>query len=523
MWFGDLVTMPWFDEVWLKEVYANFIADKVVSPLFPEFNQDLLFLLAHQYPAYTTDRTKGTHPIAQELDNLRDAGTLYGPVIYHKAPVVMKMLEKKIGAEALRKGLQQYLGKYAFGNAGWNDLIVLLDTDGSLKAWSDTWVYQSGRPHLKAFAENRDLVIEQTDPSGKNTCWQQEIGVVWPDGDSLKHRMVKIENRVIRIRDLFFDKKPEWLYLNGNGQVYAYVEMDKPTQQFFSRHLAEIDDDLFRTAVWTDLYENLMQGDLTSEEFLQAVIRNLPEEKNPVIFEQVLAYMQDVYVFRAGAETRKTYRQQVEQFIQEQLPERQDGKNALMNAAIRLYSYPGSISKLYQVWKNKTDFEGYSLTEKQRTDLAFYLSLNIPEQAKEILDVQESRLTNPDEGQRFRFIRQSLDPDQAIRDAFFYSLLKAENREHEPWVNEALAFLNHPVRDPESIRYIRPGLEVLQEIQLTGDIFFPQSWLDNLLTGHHSPAAADTVLRFLTEHPGYPENLKRKILKSADFLLKKIK
>lgn len=521
MWFGDLVTMPWFDEVWLKEVYANFIADKVVSPLFPDFNQDLLFLLAHQHQAYSTDRTGGTHPVGQELENLKDAGTLYGSIIYHKAPVIMKMLEEKIGEEALQKGLQRYLQRYSFGNAGWKDLVTLLDADGSLKVWSDTWVYQSGRPHLKARVEKADLVIEQSDPDLKTRNWQQEIDVVWPDGDSLKHQIVPIDGSQTRIQNLFPHGNTDWVYLNGNGQVYAYVEMSKPTQQFFCQHLSQIDDDLLRAAAWTDLYENLMQGNLLSGEFLQAVIKNLPEEKNPVIFERVLSSMQDVYAFRADDGTRKTYGQQVESLIQEQLNKRQDGKNALMNAAICLYSSPGSILKLYGVWKDKTNFEGYALTEKQQTDLAFYLSLNMAEQAKEILDVQEARLTNPDERRRFQFIRQSLDPDPAIRDVFFNALLKPENREHEPWVNEALAFLNHPLREPGSISYIRPGLEVLQDIQTSGDIFFPQSWLDNLLTGHHRQAAADTVRQFLSEYPEYPENLKRKILKSADFLLKR--
>ncbi|MGV8138653.1 MAG: M1 family metallopeptidase [Mangrovibacterium sp.] len=520
MWFGDLVTMPWFDEVWLKEVFANFIADKVVSPLFPEFDQDLLFLLAHQYPAYGTDRTGGTHPVGQELDNLRDAGTLYGPVIYHKAPVIMKMLEKKIGAETLRKGLHRYLHQFSFGNAGWRDLIALLDTTGSLKEWSDAWVYRAGRPHLHARIDNDDLVIDQTDPSGENRCWQQAVELVWPDGDSLKRQVVELEDSQIRIRDLFSGGIPEWLYLNGNGQAYAYVEMDKPAQQFFIRRLAGLDDDLLRAAVWTDLYENLMQGDLTPGGFLQAVMNNLPEEKHAVIFERILLYLEDVYVYRADQETREAYAEQTEHLIGEEMKRRPDQRNALTRAVIRLYSSSGALSRLYQVWKYQVAMEGYTPTERQQNDLAFYLALKWPERAEEILNVQESRLTNPDERRRFQFIRQSLDPDQAARNAFFTSLLRADNREHEPWVNDALAFLNHPLREPESIRYIRPGLEVLQEIQLTGDIFFPQSWLDNLLTGHHSPAAADTVRRFLKEHPDYPETLKRKILKSADFLLK---
>ncbi|MBV5348792.1 hypothetical protein JZU61_03945, partial [bacterium] len=75
MWFGDMVTMPWFDEVWLKEVFANFIADKVVTPMFPEFNFDLQFLLAHYDVAYSVDRTSGANAIGQKLANMKDAGS----------------------------------------------------------------------------------------------------------------------------------------------------------------------------------------------------------------------------------------------------------------------------------------------------------------------------------------------------------------------------------------------------------------------------------------------------------------
>ena len=83
----------------IRSYYANFIADKVTAPLFPDFNQELLFLMAHYADAYSVDRTEGANPITQPLDNLQDAGTLYGSIIYHKAPVVMGMLEDRIGKE----------------------------------------------------------------------------------------------------------------------------------------------------------------------------------------------------------------------------------------------------------------------------------------------------------------------------------------------------------------------------------------------------------------------------------------
>ena len=107
MWFGDLVTMEWFDDVWLKEVFANFMAAKIVNPNFPEIDHELRFLLAHYPGAYSIDRTAGTHPIQQPLDNLENAGTLYGSIIYQKAPIVMRNLEDLIWCSAFSEWYSQ--------------------------------------------------------------------------------------------------------------------------------------------------------------------------------------------------------------------------------------------------------------------------------------------------------------------------------------------------------------------------------------------------------------------------------
>src|SRR6185436_14065357 len=150
MWFGDLVTMKWFDDVWMKEVFANFMAAKIVNPSFPAINHDLRFLLNYYPPAYDVDRTDGSNPIRQPLANLNEAGTLYGNIIYDKAPIVMRQLEALVGADTLRDGLREYLARFAFGNATWADLIQILDgrTPEDLAAWSHAWVEEPGRPTI---------------------------------------------------------------------------------------------------------------------------------------------------------------------------------------------------------------------------------------------------------------------------------------------------------------------------------------------------------------------------------------
>jgi aminopeptidase N len=114
----------------------------------------------------------------------------------------------------------------------------------------------------------------------------------------------------------------------------------------------------------------------------------------------------------------------------------------------------------------------------------------------------------------------ALSADTAERDAFFESLRDPANREHEPWVLEALGYLHHPLRSARAERYILPSLDMVEEIQRTGDIFFPLGWLSATLDGHNTPTAAAIVQEFLDAHPDLPERLRGKVLQAGDGLLR---
>jgi aminopeptidase N len=123
------------------------MASKIVNPSFPAINHDLRFFLQHYPVAYDVDRTAGANPIRQDLANLSEAGSLYGAIIYQKAPVVMRQLERLIGEADLREGLREYLTLHGFSNAGWPELVAMLDrrTPIDLAAWSRSWVNERGR------------------------------------------------------------------------------------------------------------------------------------------------------------------------------------------------------------------------------------------------------------------------------------------------------------------------------------------------------------------------------------------
>ena len=123
---------------------------------------------------------------------------------------------------------------------------------------------------------------------------------------------------------------------------------------------------------------------------------------------------------------------------------------------------------------------------------------------------------------RFAFVSPALSSDPAVREQAFERFRQLENRRREPWVVESLAYLNHPLREAHARRFIRPSLELLKEIQRTGDIFFPTRWTEASLSGHRSAEAAATVRDFLASELHYPQRLRWTILSSADELFRSV-
>lgn len=141
------------------------------------------------------------------------------------------------------------------------------------------------------------------------------------------------------------------------------------------------------------------------------------------------------------------------------------------------------------------------------------------EASDSILAAQRSRIDNADRLAEFDFVAPALSDDRETRDAFFASLSDPANRARESWVVTFLPFLHHPLRARESEHYIWPSLDLLEEIQRTGDIFFPQRWLGATLAGHQTVSAVSIVQDYLDERPDLAPRLRGKVLQSADGLV----
>ena len=174
--------------------------------------------------------------------------------------------------------------------------------------------------------------------------------------------------------------------------------------------------------------------------------------------------------------------------------------------------------KLIKIWKKDLDINDLKFSTKEYTKIAFELAIRDVSDIDSILNEQYKPINNKERKDRFNFIKPALSNDDDERNQFFENLKKEENREKEPWVSDALKYFHHPLRNNRSIKYISPSLELLKEIQITGDIFFPTKWLEATFKGHSSIDAVTEVNLFLNENPSYPQDLKNKILQSTDLV-----
>ncbi|MDO8793048.1 MAG: M1 family aminopeptidase [Vicinamibacterales bacterium] len=463
MWFGDLVTMRWFDDVWLKEVFANLMAEKILAGDWPDDGAALRFYLAHYPAAYDVDRTGGAHPIRQHLENLDRAGEIYGPIVYQKSPIAFRELESRMGAEPFRHAVRQYLGEWKWRTASWPDLLVCCEAacGASLGAWSRQWFDTAGRPEIVP------------------------VNRRWP------------------------------------ATSYGHVRLDADTRAYLLDHLNETCDGDGRAAAWLALWESVADGVLGPGVYLKAVLGSLGTESEPPLVAHLLGSLRRVFWRWLRPAARAVVATVVEQACCEGLARSADAPQARMwlAAARDLTTTREGIRWLRAVWSGRESTAAGALSEPDQIALAETLAVLEGEAAESVLHEQLARTTSPERRARLEYLLPALSSTPASREGMLTRLRSAELRRPEAWALDAIGYLHHPMREDHAVSLLRPSLELLLDVHRTGDIFLPRRWAHATLRGHSSRAAAETVQACLATLP-LSSHLRRLVLEAADDLLR---
>ncbi|MEL5903259.1 M1 family metallopeptidase [Elizabethkingia anophelis] len=524
LWFGDMVTMDWFNDVWTKEVFANFMADKSTGASSDKSVYDLKFLTTHFPAAYSVDRTIGANPIRQVLDNLQNAGMMYGPIIYNKAPIMMRQLELLIGEENFRKGISEYLRKYAYSNATWPDLITILDnqTPEDLQSWNQVWVNEPGRPIIDYTIKYKGNKIENfkisQHPEHGDTqkLWPQEFQISLFYPDKIEKVDVRFSEKQQDIPELKGRQKPLFVLQNSSGIGYGVFNVDKDLISGFSL----IKDPVSRASAYISLYENMLGGSgITPQELLHFFAGQLQKESTELNLRLITGYISGIYWGFLTESIRNKESESLENIVWNALQKQAavNNKKNLFDCYQGIFQSKKAYDNLYTIWKSQTAPQGITLNDEDFTSLALALSLR-NNNNNDLLQEQLTRIKNPDRINRFKIIMKAASSDKKIRDEFFNSLAERQNRSNESAVGSALGYLHHPLRQHTSINYLPQTLELLKEIQKTGDIFFPDNWLRSTFSSYQNPKALTVVNQFIQQNPDYNSILKNKILQATENL-----
>lgn len=526
MWFGDLVTMNWFEDVWMKEVFANFMAGKLVNPAYPEINHELSFLTNHYSSAYGEDRTKGTNPIRQQLANLKDAGSLYGSIIYDKAPIMMRQLETAMGEKAFQRGIQTYIKTFANSNAKWSDLVEILDqeTEIDLQSWSKVWVNQSGRPILSNQINYSDdekitsFTISQKAEDGSEKVWPQLFDVTLFYPNEMKTFSVSLESESFDLKEAQGLEKPTAILFNSNGLGYGIFPLDLNSLE----QIQTLENEVMRGQFYINLFENTLAGKISPEQTFEVLRKGILEEKNEILARLISSEMNTLFWTFLTQEQRETQLPILEEQLWNLL--QQDISTNMKKTIFSLYSgiayNESGQNRLYQVWKKNIEIKDLKLNPDNFTSLAMTLAVYGHPKFDEILTEERTRVSNPDKLARFDFLQPALSQNKSDRDALFESFKQEKNREKESWVLSACGYIHHPLHQETAVKHLPLALDLLEEIQKTGDIFFPKRWVSVTAGQYSSPEAAKIVSSFLDSHPEYNPILKNKILQATDNLMR---
>ncbi|MGO4679148.1 aminopeptidase N [Microbacterium sp. 2MCAF23] len=276
MWFGDLVTMQWWDDLWLKESFADYMGSHASVAATEYTDAWVAFANRRKAWAYTQDQLPSTHPIVADIPDLEAAKLNFDGITYAKGAAVLKQLVAFVGEEAFFEGARRYFARHAYGNTTLEDLLVELElaSGRDMRAWAQAWLQTTGMSTVSIERDaDGDAVVVQTDPRPHRL----QIGLYDLQGDTL----------VLRERipvDLAEERTPvalpdaDLVLLNDGDLTYAKARLDERSLSAVERGLSWIDDPLARGLIWSALWNATRDGELAVAKYLEIVVAHAPRE-----------------------------------------------------------------------------------------------------------------------------------------------------------------------------------------------------------------------------------------------------
>ncbi|MER6689790.1 aminopeptidase N [Streptomyces minutiscleroticus] len=329
MWFGDLVTMEWWNDLWLNESFATYtsIACQAYAPGSRWPHSWTTFANSMKTWAYRQDQLPSTHPIMADIRDLDDVLVNFDGITYAKGASVLKQLVAYVGEDEFFRGVQAYFKAHAYGNTRLGDLLgALEETSGrDLKTWSRKWLETAGinvlRPEIETDADGviTSFAVRQEAPAlpagakGEPTLRPHRIAIGLYDADPESGRLVRgerveldVDGEITAVSELVGKRRPAVVLLNDDDLSYAKVRLDEESLSYVTEHLGDFAESLPRALCWASAWDTVRDGELATRDYLSLVLSGIGKESDIGVVQSLHRQVKlalDLYADPAWRET----------------------------------------------------------------------------------------------------------------------------------------------------------------------------------------------------------------------------
>ncbi len=529
-WFGDLVTMRWWNGLWLNESFASYMAT-MASETSGEFDNPWLAQYRSKQGAYFTDESITTHPIEVPVPSTANAFDNIDAITYNKGASTLHQMRKLIGDEAFRQGVHNYLLAHSYGNATLDDFIGALSKSSGrdLQPWAKEWLYQPGVDTLSA---------EVKCANGKVSTFTLQQSPSNPAYPTLRSQLVQVALFNIVDGKLALSNKqsvtysgastavpafigqacPDLVYPNYEDWGFVKVVLDAKSFATARAHLAGVEDPMLRSMLWQSLGDGLRDRRLSLEDFVQATLDNAPKETDYTLLRQALgnfgAAKGYLRTFAPGSAIDRRLSKQMEDTLWAGLEAdrgNRDRARAWFGTYVDVASTDAALARLGDILSGKNDAAGVEVDQEDRWSIIEQLNrYNAP--GSEALIAQELLRDKSESGQLSSLAATVIRPEAATKTAWLAKIQSLDNSEPYARLRVAMGSMYPGGQEALDEATAAQRLATLAEIDRKADRVFMRSYAGSMIPSTCTAASVDRLAKAIADDTTLSAGTRRSLL-----------
>ncbi|MFF0910187.1 aminopeptidase N [Microbacterium enclense] len=508
MWFGDLVTMKWWNGLWLNESFAEW-ASTIATAEATEWTEAwTTFNAMEKTWAYRQDQLPSTHPVIAEINDLEDVQVNFDGITYAKGGSVLKQLAAWVGIEQFFAGVAAYFQKHEWSNTELTDLLSELEaTSGrDLGDWSKKWLETAGVNTLSPLIEEAAdgtlsrFAIVQTAPADYPTIRPHRLGVGFytlTESGALErvHQVeLDVDGDRTEVAELRGIRRPDLVLLNDDDLAYAKIRLDERSLATAIAHLKDISDPLARSLVWGAAWDQTRDAEASATDYIDLVLRNIGSETESTTVRTTLAQLQLAANAYVAPETRDAARSRVADGLWELAQNAEAGSDSqlqFVTAFASAASTPAHAETVRALRDGDTTLDGLQID----TDLSWQLLVSLAAAgAVTAADIDAARAAdNTAKGGEFAAQAKAALPSREAKQESWDALVERTDAPNTIVRSAALGF-THPATVDVLAEFVEPYFAMLLPVWESRSYQIAQY----LIVGLYPAALADTALRDAT-------------------------